>query len=169
MDSSPPNSSVHGISQARMLKWVVISSSRGSSRPRDQIHISHLAGRFFTAKPLGKPLRYGCCCCCLVAKSCPTLCDLMDYIMPASSVLRLILAGPKNPYFENHWSDEKTTAGLADRVWWLVFSFYYYRKAQRDSTLQFARYLHISPLSSPAILTHFTLAQGHSTACWLSH
>ena len=100
-----------------MLKWVVISSSRGSSRPRDQIHISHLAGRFFTAKPLGKPLRYGCCCCCLVAKSCPTLCDLMDYIMPASSVLRLILAGPKNPYFENHWSDEKTTAGLADRVW----------------------------------------------------
>ena len=35
-DSSPPNSSVHGISQARMLEWVTISFSRGSSRPRDR-------------------------------------------------------------------------------------------------------------------------------------
>ena len=31
---SPPGSSAHGISQARVLKWVAISSSRGSSRPR---------------------------------------------------------------------------------------------------------------------------------------
>ena len=35
MDSSPPGSSVHGISQARRLEWVVISFSRGSSPPRD--------------------------------------------------------------------------------------------------------------------------------------
>ena len=34
-DSSPPGSSVHGISQARLLEWVSISFSRGSSRPRD--------------------------------------------------------------------------------------------------------------------------------------
>ena len=34
MDCSPPASSVHGIFQARVLKWVAISSSRGSSRPR---------------------------------------------------------------------------------------------------------------------------------------
>ena len=33
MDCSPPNSSVHGISQARILEWVAISSSRGSSHP----------------------------------------------------------------------------------------------------------------------------------------
>ena len=37
---SPPGSSVHGILQARILEWIAISSSRGSSRPRDQIHIS---------------------------------------------------------------------------------------------------------------------------------
>ena len=55
IDCSSPGSSVHGISQARMLKWVAISSSRGSSRPRDQIRIPHLAGRFFTAEPLGRP------------------------------------------------------------------------------------------------------------------
>ena len=35
MDCSPPGSSVHGMSQARILEWVTISSSRGSSHPRD--------------------------------------------------------------------------------------------------------------------------------------
>ena len=40
MDCSPPGSSVHGILQARTLEWVAISSSRGSSWPRDQIHVS---------------------------------------------------------------------------------------------------------------------------------
>jgi len=40
MDCSPPGSSVHGILQARILEWVAISFSRGSSPPRDQTHIS---------------------------------------------------------------------------------------------------------------------------------
>ena len=40
MDCSPPGSSVHGISQARILEWVAVSLSRGSSRVRDQAHIS---------------------------------------------------------------------------------------------------------------------------------
>ena len=40
MGCSPPGSSVHGIFQARVLAWVVLSSSRGSSRPRDQTHTS---------------------------------------------------------------------------------------------------------------------------------
>ena len=35
MDSSPPDSSVHGILQARILEWVAISSSRGFLQPRD--------------------------------------------------------------------------------------------------------------------------------------
>ena len=39
MDGSPPGSSVHGILQARMLEWVAMPSSRGSSRPRDGTHI----------------------------------------------------------------------------------------------------------------------------------
>ena len=38
--SNPPGSSVHGVLQARILEWVAISSSRGSSWPRDQIHVS---------------------------------------------------------------------------------------------------------------------------------
>ena len=40
MDCSLSGSSVPGISQARILEYVVISSSRGSSRPRDRIHFS---------------------------------------------------------------------------------------------------------------------------------
>ena len=48
MDCSPPGSSVHGILQARILEWVVISFSRGSSQPRDQTWVSYTAGRFFT-------------------------------------------------------------------------------------------------------------------------
>ena len=40
MDCSPPDSSVHGLFQARILEWVAISSSRGSSRSRDQMSSS---------------------------------------------------------------------------------------------------------------------------------
>ena len=39
----------------QILKWVAISSSRGSSPIRDRTHVSCLAGGFFTAKPPGKP------------------------------------------------------------------------------------------------------------------
>ena len=40
MDGSPPGSSVHRISQARILEWVAIPFSRGSFQPRDQTCIS---------------------------------------------------------------------------------------------------------------------------------
>ena len=44
----PARSSLHGISQARVLEWVDISFSRGSSQPRDGTQVSCIAGRFFT-------------------------------------------------------------------------------------------------------------------------
>ena len=55
VDCSPPGCSVHGISQARILEWVAISFSGGSSQPMDRTQVSCLAGRFFTTKPPGKP------------------------------------------------------------------------------------------------------------------
>ena len=55
MDCSPPGSSIHGIVQARVLEWVAISFSRGSSRPRDQTQVSRIVGRP-TSEPPGKPL-----------------------------------------------------------------------------------------------------------------
>ena len=48
MDCSLLGSSVHGILQARILEWVAISFSRGSSQPRNWTLLSCLAGRFFT-------------------------------------------------------------------------------------------------------------------------
>ena len=54
MDCSSPGSSVHGILQERILEWVAISFSRGSSQPRSQTGISYIAGEFFTAEPPGK-------------------------------------------------------------------------------------------------------------------
>ena len=44
-----------GILQARILEWVAMPSSRGSSQPRDGIQVSCIAGRFFTTEPAGKP------------------------------------------------------------------------------------------------------------------
>ena len=48
MDYGPPGFSAHGTIQARMLEWVAIPSSRGSSWPRDQTRLSCIVGRFFT-------------------------------------------------------------------------------------------------------------------------
>ena len=45
MNHRTPGSSVHGIFQARILEGVAISSSRGSSQPRDQTHGSHIVYR----------------------------------------------------------------------------------------------------------------------------
>ena len=48
MDCSLPRSSVHGIFQARVLEWVAIAFSRGSSQPKDRTQVSCIVGRRFT-------------------------------------------------------------------------------------------------------------------------
>ena len=60
VDGSPPGSFLHGILQARILEWAAIFFSRGSSRPRDQTHISCVSciGRqtfFYHLHHLGSP------------------------------------------------------------------------------------------------------------------
>ena len=57
MDCSPPGSSVHGISQARTLEWVAMSSSGGSSPPRNRTCVSCSTGGLFTTEPPRKPLK----------------------------------------------------------------------------------------------------------------
>ena len=60
MDCSPPSSSVHGILQARILEWVVISFFRGSSWPRDRapcpLHLLHWQVNSLPLVPPGKPI-----------------------------------------------------------------------------------------------------------------
>ena len=52
--SRPLGFSAHGILHSRILKWVAVPFSRGSSQPRDQTHVSCIAGGFFTTEPPGK-------------------------------------------------------------------------------------------------------------------
>ena len=54
-DYSPLGSPLRWILQARILEWVAIPFSWVSSQPKDQIRVSCMAGRLFTAEPLGKP------------------------------------------------------------------------------------------------------------------
>ena len=88
MDYSLPGSSVHRIFQARILEWVAISFSRGSSRPRDQTQISYTAGGFFTTEPPEKSsittissVQFSS-----VTQSRPTLCDPMKCSTPGLPV-----------------------------------------------------------------------------------
>ena len=55
IDCSPPGSSVHGISQARMLEWVAISFSRALSLPRNRIRVPCIGRQFFTIEPPAQP------------------------------------------------------------------------------------------------------------------
>ena len=48
MDCYPPGSSVNGILQVRVLEWVAMPFSRGSSWNKEWTHVSSIAGRFFT-------------------------------------------------------------------------------------------------------------------------
>ena len=57
MDCSPPGSTVHGIVQARILEWVAISFSRGSSQARARTRLSRTAGRL-TRCHQGSPLGF---------------------------------------------------------------------------------------------------------------
>ena len=84
MDSRPPESSVHGILQARILEWVSIPFSRGSSQPRDQTWVSCIAGRFFmvwATRVAAKSLQ-----------SCPSLCDPIDRSPPGFSIPGILQA-----------------------------------------------------------------------------
>ena len=76
-----------GIHRARILEWVAMPSSRGSSQPRDQTHGLScnfcIAGEFFTTEPLREPKSL---------QSCLTLCDPMD-CSPLGSSVHGILQG----------------------------------------------------------------------------
>ena len=82
------SSSVHGIFQGRIQKWLAVPFSRGSSRPRDRTQVSCIAGKFFTiwataaaAAAAAKSLQ-----------SCLTLCDPVDGSPPGSPVPRILQA-----------------------------------------------------------------------------
>ena len=95
MDCSPPGSSVHGISQARILEWVAISFSRDLPNPGIEPSSPTLQADSLPTEPSGKPryffdgdtiLRILSWKESEVAQSCPTLRDPMDCSLPGSSI-----------------------------------------------------------------------------------
>ena len=81
VDYRPPGSSVHGISQARILEWVAISYLKGSN-----LHLLRWQVDSLSPIHLGSSTEVTNLQLCLVAQSCPTLCDLMDCSPPGSLV-----------------------------------------------------------------------------------
>ena len=118
MDCSLPGSSVHGILQARILEWVAMHSSRGSSWPRDGTHVSwdSSIGRWILCywstwkvwrviilnnkKGVLYHFSLLLVCCCSDAKLCLTICNPVSCIMPGFSVLRYL---PEFAQMHVHW------------------------------------------------------------------
>ena len=92
MDCNQPGSSVHGISQARILEWVMISFSRGSSQPGDWtrfLHCRYIRYYGATREPLGYQWEVYILKVKVVQLS-PTLCNSMDYTVHESLKARIL-------------------------------------------------------------------------------
>ena len=73
------NSSVHGISQAKVLEWVAISISMGSFQPKDKTCIFCIAGGFFTTEPPRKPPTRTKKKSCINSRSKPHSCSWINH------------------------------------------------------------------------------------------
>ena len=69
LECSPPGSSVRGILQARILEWVAIPFSKGSSQPRNWTLVSCIVGRFFAVWATRKVLNIYIKQCCYTKNS----------------------------------------------------------------------------------------------------
>ena len=90
MDCSPPGSSIHGIFQSRILEWVAISSSRGSSRPRDWTCVSCTGRWILYHWATGEALFHTATAKSL--QSCPTLWNPIDGSLPGSPIPGILQA-----------------------------------------------------------------------------
>ena len=87
MSGSPPNSSVHGIFQQRILEWIDITFSRGSSHLRDQTHVACIGRQIIYRWDTREAnLHISSVQFSSVAQSCQTLCDPMNRSTPGLPV-----------------------------------------------------------------------------------
>ena len=124
----PMDCIAHGILQARILEWVAFPFSRGSSQPRDQTQVCHIAGRFFiswaTRNPIGFTLNYTQN---LTSSHCPfyhcphlSPCYLSPVVLqcPPDSIPAPALATLQ--CFSTEWSSQvRHGAALLQTHWWL--------------------------------------------------
>ena len=118
---------VHGISEARIWEWVVISSSSGSSQPGDWT----LAGGFFTAEPSGKPLlhpleRNKCCPIHYTRLQKTLVLDLPCHFLIYKIISKSLFYFPENKLRHYNGSERKVTTKIISSrrdLLDLVFSF----------------------------------------------
>ena len=115
MDYSLPGSCVHGVFQAIVLEWIAISFSRGSSRPKDQTQVSHIAGRCFTIWATREVL--------IPKKSNAEECSnyhTIAYISQASKVMLKILQARSQQYVNHElpdvWDGFRKGRGARDQI-----------------------------------------------------
>ena len=133
-----------GILQARMLEWVTIPLSRGSSWLRDGTRVSCMADGFFTTEPPAAAAAKS-------LQSCPTLCNPIDGSPPGSPIPGILQARTLEwvaVSFSNAWKWEVKVKSLS-RVWLLATP--WTAAYQAPPSMRFSRQEHWSgvPLPSP--------------------
>ena len=114
-DSSPSGCSVPGILQARILEWVAMPFSRGSSRPRDLTQVSCTAGGFFTVWATREAHIYthGCVCVCV----CVCVYTQWNITQPNKEWNNAICSSMDEPRDYHHkWSQTK-----ANIIWYHLY------------------------------------------------
>ena len=123
-------SSVHGILPARILEWVAMPSSRGSSWPRDPTWVSYIAGRFFTTEPPEKLFYWS-------GLPCPTSGDLPDTgtepSSPALQVDSLPLSPRGGPKMEDNFTQKGKFFFFFLDLCWISNSVFLWRYFERSS------------------------------------
>ena len=154
MDCSPPGSSAHKISQARILKWVDISFLRESSRPRDQTRVSCIGRqiRYHWATREALNISYAAAAAKSL-QSCPTLCNPIDGSPPGSPVPGILQARTLEGVaisFSKAWKWEVKVKSLS-RVWLLVTPWTAAHQAPPSMGFSRQEYWSAVPLPSPNI------------------
>ena len=152
MDCSLSGSSVHGIFQARVLEWIAISFSRGSSQTRKQNRVSCIAGRgFYRLSHQGSPKHHAAAAAAKSLQSCPTLCDPIHSSPPGSPVPGILQARTLEWVaisFSNAWKWKVKVKSLSSvRLWATPWTAAY----QAPPSMGFSRQEYWSgvPLPSP--------------------
>ena len=107
MDCSPPGSSIHGISQARILEWVSMSFSKGSSWPRHRTRISCVGRQILNQWAPGEahwPL-------CPLIKEQSQVCVVAVFVLVMTCLLRILVPQAGNEPRLQQWKQQIITPG----------------------------------------------------------